>query len=219
MMPSIIRYISVHQNFAHDPLRNGWKSVSSTSGLMEFYLYCLHGFSIKFSTGLPSLLYLRACTYMRMTIFKLIGIFITFCGYPLDIHLSVVKVFFWGLNGIPRWVLLCSSVYSRIIDLKLIAIENDTERLHEYDDDTVIHLTVVTQCEAFRWQKSLLFSSTCTHDHFLFLGQQVLWMSSIGMVWILWGSGYLNEFEGPWGCRKVSFTSLVSPQTSCKHTS
>ena len=39
-------------------------------------------------------------------------------------------------------------------------------------------------------------------------------MSSIGIVWIFWVSGYLKKFDGPCGCRNVSFTSLVSLQTS-----
>ena len=48
----------------------------------------------------------------------------------------------------------------------------------------------------------------------LVLGSTRVRMSSIGIVWIFWGSGYLNEFDGPCGCRNVSFTSLVSLQTS-----
>ena len=60
-----------------------------------------------------------------------------------------------------------------------------------------------------QWRKSLslLFSSKCTRDHFLILGLQK-WECH-PLVW--WGVGYLNEFEGR---RKVSFTSLVSLQTS-----
>ena len=29
-------------------------------------------------------------------------------------------------------------------------------------------------------------------------------MSSIGIVWIFWGSGYLNEFDGPCGLQTSS---------------
>ena len=47
----------------------------------------------------------------------LIKIFVTFCEYLLGIHLLVVKVSVWGLNGITRYVLLCSNAYGIIVEI------------------------------------------------------------------------------------------------------